>query len=76
MSNYMSEVRHHEKEIQRLNSAGSENYRVARYHLDEIGEIMKRVSKSKNNKGNISIIHDIYKSLQILVDKMKLSADY
>lgn len=70
--NFLAEVRHHAAEIQRLYNHGHETgYNQARYHLNEIGELMRSASQLTYPKNDVPLIHSIYKEMQELADKWK-----
>jgi len=72
MGKYLKEARHHVEKIQYyFDHAGAKGYSQAKYYYDELSNLLMRSYRSRKDKGDTSIIHALYKSVDHLMEQMR-----
>ena len=72
MGKYLKEARHHVEKIQYyFDHTGAKGYSQAKYHYDELSNLLMRAHKSSKDKGDTSIIQTLYKSAGHLMEQMR-----
>ena len=72
MVKYLKEARNHVEKIQYyFDHAGAKGYSQAKYHYDELSNLLMRSNRSSNDKGDTSIIHALYKQADDLMKQMR-----
>ena len=76
MAGYLPEAQRHAEKIDYFyKHAGTRGYSQALYHLDEIASLAIKAQNSEKYREEVPVIHGIMKSMQEMMDKMKLLAD-
>lgn len=72
MGTYESEARYHLEKIQHFHShAGLAGYSQAVLHYSKLSELLRRASKSKNNRNDAVVIQGFIQSAEPLIEEMK-----
>jgi hypothetical protein len=72
MGRYLKEARHHIEKIQKyFDHAGPKGYSQAKYHYDELSNLLMRVYRSSKDKGDAPIIQALKKSIDPLMEQMR-----
>jgi hypothetical protein len=71
MSTYLRGARHCAKEVEHYyKHAGAAGYSQARYHADQLNELLRRADDSKQGKNDVPAIRAIIQNVRPMMDEM------